>query len=401
MDTSDRTLFASSRSRLARAARWSAGLILVVCAGTSPAAVVSGDPTGLVIDQMITVKQAGVPNGQLSREFRYYRPANLKGPVPMIVYYHGGSLDTQYATGSSAVSKRWMSIADAQGALIVFPNGTKNNGKYTSGAYKGLSNLDTTGRDQQWNDCRRVYGKATPADDVAFTRALVRWAETRTWASNGGFTVDPQRIYVTGASNGGAMVQRLALEASDIVAGGASFIANLPTDANNQCTTSPSRFVPLFMLFGTADKTMVYGGNAANCASAAVGCVRSAEETRLWWIQQVGAPYTGVVPSSCPASATMAATGTGETRCAYPDVMTNDGGSSGSSRVYSLLYAVPGSTPIQVLTVDKGGHLEPSVSVSQALYQLTLGAQNRDVESVDEAWNFLRNQVCASCVAIP
>ncbi|HKY91968.1 MAG TPA: hypothetical protein VJM11_13050 [Nevskiaceae bacterium] len=401
MDTFARATSASSHSRILRVARALAGLSLALCAATAPAAVVSGDPTGLVIDQMIAVPQAGMPNGALNREFRYYRPANLAGAVPMIVYYHGGGLDTQYASGSSAVSKRWMTIAETHGALIVFPNGTKNNGKYASGAYKGLPNLDTTGRDQQWNDCRRVYGGSTPADDVAFTRALVRWAQKKAWASNGGFTVDPKRVYVTGASNGGAMVQRLALEASDIVAGGASFIANLPTDANNQCTTSPSRFVPLFLLFGTADKTMVYGGNAANCASAAVGCIRSAEDTRLWWIQQVGAPYTGSSPSTCPATATMSVTTTGESRCAYPDLKTNDGGSLGSSRVYSLAYAVSGSAPIQVLTVDKGGHLEPSVSISQSIYQFALGAQNRDAESVDEAWNFLRTQVCTSCTAIP
>lgn len=380
-----------------------AALLATACLAPFAAAQ-AADPTGLVIDQSLTVPQANVPGGQLAREFRYYRPATLRGAVPMVIYLHGGELDDQYATGTGAVSHRWLDIADRDGALVVFPNGTNYKGRFTMGANKGLDNLDTTGRNQHWNDCRRVFDGATPANDVAFIRALVRWAEAKAWTAGGGFTVDPQRIYVTGASNGGAMVYRLALESADVLAGAAAMIADLPTDANNQCTVSPSRFVPLFMLFGTADRTMAYGGNAGTCTtnSPSAGCLRSAEETRQWWIQQYGDPTFGSVPATCPSGSAQTMSASGERRCSYADVRTDDGGTSlSSSRVYSLAYAGTASAPIQVLTVEKGGHLEPSVSISQALFQATLGAQNRDIESVDEAWKFLRTQVCAGCVVMP
>ena len=46
-----------------------------------------------------------------------------------------------------------------------------------------------------------------------------------------------------------------------------------------------------------------------------------------------------------------------------------------------------------VLTIRNGGHVEPSLRFHYGpLYSRIVGVQNRDLESVEEAWSFFRNK---------
>jgi polyhydroxybutyrate depolymerase len=48
---------------------------------------------------------------------------------------------------------------------------------------------------------------------------------------------------------------------------------------------------------------------------------------------------------------------------------------------------------VQVLTIDRGGHIEPSLKYDYpVLYRLVVGAQNHDLEAAEEAWSFFRNK---------
>lgn len=381
-----------------------AALVSMILSGMAYA---QSDVIGLVKNQMMPVIQVGAPGDTLTREYNYYRPAGLQGKTPLVIYFHGGSLDSNYAVSNGATSHRWIDLAEANKFLVIFPNGTNDQGQYLIGANKGKDKFNATGTNQHWNDCRIAMTNKTRANDLAFTKELVRWAENKAWTPpdpndpTKNISIDPQRIYVTGDSNGGAMTHRNLIQQSDLVAAGAAFIADLPTDSNNACTSGPARAVPLFMLFGTNDKTMDYAGTCvAGQSPPAEGCLKSAQDTRDWWINQYGALSKSSSPSSCPAPANATvktdANDSSITWCTYNDINTTDGPGSNSSVVSSYAYS-GGNAAIVSYTVDGGGHLVPSVIYSDATAQALLGPQNRDLESVDEAWNFLKDKTCGTC----
>jgi polyhydroxybutyrate depolymerase len=70
------------------------------------------------------------------------------------------------------------------------------------------------------------------ADDVAFYRQLIATLQEH-------YSVDSQRISITGISNGGLMTQRLACELADRIAAVVSVAAMLST--NLAATCAPSR----------------------------------------------------------------------------------------------------------------------------------------------------------------
>jgi polyhydroxybutyrate depolymerase len=124
-------------------------------------------------------------------------------------------------------------IADEEGFIVVYPDGL---GKSWNG---GLC-------------CDPAAGNQV--DDVGFFRALL--AHVSSLAD-----VDANRVYAAGMSNGGFMSQRLACEASDIIA---AIAPNAGLVANNngelfEC--SPPRPVPVFHVHGTGDFIVPYDGS--------------------------------------------------------------------------------------------------------------------------------------------
>src|SRR5688500_2496040 len=135
-----------------------------------------------------------------------------------------------------------------------------------------------------WNDGRettRGFG-----GDVALLRAVVqKVVET----SNG----DPRRVFVTGISNGGMMVQRLAGDASDVFRAYAALVGNLPSGLSGRC--NPRRAVPIVLMSGTADRLMPFeGGNLPGAArrrrggAGVGGSVMSAPASVQFWVRVNG-----------------------------------------------------------------------------------------------------------------
>ncbi|MBT6509461.1 MAG: prolyl oligopeptidase family serine peptidase [Rhodospirillaceae bacterium] len=94
----------------------------------------------------------------------------------------------------------WDELADAEGFAVVYPRGIENG----------------------WNDGRdntARWGDEAPPDDVAFFDVLL----DRLVADS---TADPDRVFVTGPSNGGMMTLRLACDRAGRIAGIAPLIAN-------------------------------------------------------------------------------------------------------------------------------------------------------------------------------
>jgi polyhydroxybutyrate depolymerase len=175
------------------------------------------------------------------REFLVYVPARVQQPAPLVIMYHG-------STGTGPQFLRisgWREMADEVGLVAVFPTGLE------------YFVLDERRMSTKWNDYSlasevdlerkpRGYPASAPwpADDVAFTRAMV---------TNVGslLALDGARLCVAGFSNGSGMVTRLAVEASDLFSGAGGNFSMLLT------AKTPQRQIPRIVTVGNEDDRLM------------------------------------------------------------------------------------------------------------------------------------------------
>jgi polyhydroxybutyrate depolymerase len=111
---------------------------------------------------------------------------------PVVINLHGGG-------GHAKAQQRYSRmdvVADREGFLVVYPNGT--------GAFGSRLLTWNAGSCCGWAQKNEV-------DDVGFARVLIEDLARR-------IPIDPARIYATGLSNGAMMSYRLAVEAPDLIA---------------------------------------------------------------------------------------------------------------------------------------------------------------------------------------
>lgn len=314
--------------------------LLAACGGEGVGPAPSPDPNfepGLVQDARLIA-----PGGE-ERFFDYYVPEGLAPGAALVIVYHGGRTNAQFIYADDSAHAEWLKIADEERLLVVYPNGTEAD----TGAPQGDS--------LSWNDCRTGGDNLSEADDVGFSLALLDWAQAA-------FGTDPARVFLTGASNGGMMSMRMAIEQPECVAGFASFIANQPEPS--ECAP-PADPVPALLLQATADSLMPFEGGCI--PGMGRGCVLSAEATRALWINANGLPPERFETLD------------------YPDLDPRDG-STISGRAWRDDAA---RVRVMTLTVEGGGHQMPSIDHRRGLaFDATLGPQNGDVESARLAWGF-------------
>jgi polyhydroxybutyrate depolymerase len=131
----------------------------------------------------------------LTRQYRVHVPASYtrQTPAPLLVALHGGGGNMDYQADDTTYGL--ISQFEREGFVAVFPNG-----------YSALQ----SGKLATWNAgncCGAARDKQV--DDVGFIREMVRRITRQ-------MTIDPQRIYATGMSNGAMMSYRLACEMSDV-----------------------------------------------------------------------------------------------------------------------------------------------------------------------------------------
>jgi len=123
---------------------------------------------------------------------RWYVPAGLKGPAPLVVVLHGCTQDAAvYDHGSG-----WSALADRHGFILLFPEQQRANNPLL--CFNWFSA----------NDSQRGMGEA------ASIRAMIE-------AVKKAHAVDPGRIFVTGLSAGGAMASVMLATYPEVFAGGA------------------------------------------------------------------------------------------------------------------------------------------------------------------------------------
>jgi polyhydroxybutyrate depolymerase len=153
------------------------------------------------------------------------RPAS--GTAPLVIFLHGAGIDMLYAVNGFGIREE----AERAGFIALFPNGTP--------PAMGCC---------AFNDGEPRFGEKQPPDDVKFISELLDVVTAK-------YRIDPDRIYATGMSNGGAMAYRLACELSD------RFAAIAPVGAardSSACTiTHP---LSVLAILGTNDPVVPYAG---------------------------------------------------------------------------------------------------------------------------------------------
>lgn len=176
-----------------------------------------------------TIINGSFIHGGINRTYRLYIPAiyNPATAVPLVFNLHGyGSNNTQ-----QEVYGDFRPIADTAGFIIVHPNGT----------------IDGSGS-RFWN----TFG-ASAVDDLGFLSALIDTVSA-------GYTIDHNRIYSTGMSNGGFMSHELACFLSHRITAVASVTGSVIWSRLTTC--NPQHPMPVMQVHGTADATVPYMGNA-------------------------------------------------------------------------------------------------------------------------------------------
>ena len=283
----------------------------------------------------------------MTRYFDYYVPPALPEDAPLLILLHGGARNKTQVIDGTTGSSGWLSVAESEAVLLIMPNGTG-------------ADDDTNAVYAHWNDCRSDQVSGSSADDVAFIAALIDWA-----VNEPSFIVDENRVYVAGASNGGLMSYRVALELGDRIAGIAAFMANNPANLDPSCEAAVNGANPppvsVFICNGTADALMPFNGGVL--APGDGGEVTSSLETREFW--RMRNSTTQPLPP-----------------LVYPDIDPTDG----SVVVRADYVGGRGGAAVSWLTVFAGGHTMPSLRF------LSIGAQNRDIESAAVAWAFLQDK---------
>jgi polyhydroxybutyrate depolymerase len=169
------------------------------------------------------------------RSYKLYVPAIYTGntAVPLVLNFHG------YTSNSNEqmIYGNFRNIADTANFLVVHPQGT-------------LDVNNTTHFNVGWG--------GSSVDDVGFTEALID-------SLSAAYSIDQNRIYSVGMSNGGFMSFRLACELSTKIAAVGSVTGSMLPSTLGNCNASHP--MPIIQIHGTIDPTVPYNGSAGWTAS--------------------------------------------------------------------------------------------------------------------------------------
>lgn len=152
-------------------------------------------------------------------------------PAPLVVLLHG--------YGSSGAGQdfymKFSALADHYGFLFIAPDGQQ----------------ETEGRQSRfWNAsdaCCNFQG--SPVNDVDYVMSIINEIKSE-------YSIDYNRVYLIGHSNGGFMSYRTAYENSSEIAA----IASLAGAGATVAGPAPANPVHILQIHGTDDSTIAYGG---------------------------------------------------------------------------------------------------------------------------------------------
>jgi polyhydroxybutyrate depolymerase len=176
-------------------------------------------------------------NGE-DREFVLYIPESNDDStaVPLMVNFHGfgGTIGDYMETADMR------SLADEHNFILVYPQGTMLEGY------------------SHWNSGLPGGDNKSTADDFGFILALIGHISAS-------YSIDADRIYASGYSNGGFMSYSFACYHSDRFAAIAPVSSTMLNGFDGDC--APQRPMPIISLNGTSDDTIPYDGGTVGYQS--------------------------------------------------------------------------------------------------------------------------------------
>lgn len=262
----------------------------------------------------------------LQRHYRVYVPKSYTGEesVPLLIVFH-------MLTGSGRTVE-WLThfntIADREGFIVVYPDGYKASWAEGSGLYAA---------DQEH------------VNDVLFTSTLIDKLAKE-------YAIDTNRVYATGFSSGGFMVQRLGCELSDKVTAIATVGATLSKNVLLNCDSQAP--LPVLMINGTADQGVQWNGTLEYL---------SVGETTQFWVNKNGCtpdPEKRQLPN------------------------TQDDDTVIEQNVYADCTE---SNRVMLITILGGGHTWPGGNQAVQLWGLN-GKISQDIDASQMIWSFFKGQ---------
>ena len=269
----------------------------------------------------------------LNRDYHLYIPSSYRysTAAPLVIALHGGGGNGHKMEKLSHLSL----LADQYGFIVAYPDAV----------------------DRHWNDGRgldQYRSQRDNIDDVGFISRMID-------AIAGGYNIDKDRVYVTGASNGAMMSLRLGCELADKITALAPVIGSMPENLVAEC--SPARPIPLMMINGTDDPLVPWEGGYVHIFRKKLGKIISVPQTIEFWVARNGcspSPQISRVPDADPED------GTSVQKTAYGQC------THGAAVV---LYEIKG-----------GGHTWPGGY--QYFPEFLIGKTNRDLDASQAIWDF-------------
>jgi polyhydroxybutyrate depolymerase len=273
--------------------------------------------------------------GNLERRYLVHVPKtyDVAKPAPVIMVFHGGGGNPESMVRLTGMNTK----SEEAGFIVVYPFGT--------GA------LDNHLLTFNGGGCCG-YAMENGVDDVGFTRALMD--DLAKVAS-----VDTNRVFATGLSNGGIMAYYLASELSDRIAAIAPVGGPMMTDV-----CRPARPVSVIHFHGTDDEFAPFKGGFGKGFLGRSGVTRfnSVDYSIRNWVQANGcAAAPEIVPLPDKADDGMRVTR-----------KTWNGGKDGSEVV--------------LIEIEGGGHTWPGMEPPVAM----LGKSTKDISANDLMWEFFQ-----------
>jgi polyhydroxybutyrate depolymerase len=286
-------------------------------------------------------QRRSIMHDNLKRTFSVYAPASFDKNVqmPVLIALHGRGTNGK---GMMLVTKKGFNrLADKDGFLVVYPDGIERS----------------------WNDGRRDAEANDRAhrdniNDVGLISALIDFMIAE-------YNTDPQRIYVTGISNGAMMAYRLACELSHRIAAIAPVDGNIPYLLADGC--SPSEPVSVLAINNVLDPLVPFEGGEIHNHSKKIklGKVISVKESIEFWVVRNGCLITPIFTE-------------------MPDTDPDDG-----TRVVREEYThgLKG-TEVILYSIKGGGHTWPGGF--QYLPERRIGKTSRDINANEIIWQFFK-----------
>jgi len=281
-------------------------------------------------NSIMVIEYGEINSGKFQREYIYFKPSSAPENCPLVFVCHGYTGTAQGIMNYS----NFNNLATEYGFAVCYPQGIEDSGGNT---------FFNVGYDFQNNET---------VDDVAFLEDLISLFS----ADN---SIDSDKVFCTGMSNGGDFCYLLACEASESFLGVAPISGMIMQDIMDDC--SPSQNVGILEIHGTQDNVTYYEGDVNN--QDGWGAYPSIPGTIDFFVDLYD----------------LALNSTGN----FPNIASNDG-----STVSFEKYGVDEEcAKVWLYTVNGGGHDWP-------------GAYgNMDIDSSREAWLFFES-LCESTSVI-